>query len=86
MILIYSVHSPFSKPSHIVQYVKLLPTFDKVDYVIRQPVLVTNMDKSKVLQYQATTSKKYTDWIMMYEKDTTGKLQLYYIVKKVHYS
>ena len=40
---------PSSKASHSVQYIKLLPVFDKVNISISQFVLVSYIDKRQIL-------------------------------------
>ena len=52
-----SALSPVTEASHLVQDVELKPAFAEIDVPIRQEIIVTDVDKSQVLQNQSSALK-----------------------------
>lgn len=51
---------PLFEPLHVLNNVKLLPAFREVDRAIWEQVSVSDVDKRKVLQHQASVTYIHT--------------------------
>lgn len=56
---------PFLESLHVLNNVKLLPAFREVDGALWQQVIVSNVNKRKVLQHQASETRAHCIFLLL---------------------